>query len=782
MTECSRTSDAGWERAAFPGATIVRAVRGVRQAVAWFGLFLLLTTDLAAQERFVTIQNLSPYSRREWFTVSVPFPEGQVVGVPDMHVEDRPTVWQPFGALWPDGSLRQAMCLFPAELGPNQEARLELRDGPGLELGELPWPAAPAELEIRVRVKGKMHTARPAFVEMLEQNAARRVRLLRCRVGASGLVFEVIVEEYAGQEHAWIDLALFFSDPTTKAMQVKVERAVVVSTGAAIIIRHQGLLGVRTQFEETGSRVVLLQNTKLGDAQGIRRSGMLGPAPRGDGGIHDRTLKAAATCPPLGATDWTGTGAWGPFGYVPEAPPWLRGAALRSALKGRHARFVKSSRTRGGGNPFRNFQFGLAKEASQTGDQEDFGVAKLEPVAGSGIPSFLLEVEPSVLQEGCRPVHNFEADGSPVLSRNHPEWVVWSGRTHWHCDMSKDRLGKPCPEPAFEKHGWSGKDRQHWSSLYLTGYYLLTGKHWALREIQNEVQIYLAAQTVDKKFITSGPGAPRSAGRVLLTACWLYQCTGDQALLARMHERINKIYWRNWAGRKFDDDKVRTYQVHPTDARMLGGKFRYWTPWQDALAAVGFEAFHRMTGNPRAGALAAGVALNMVRHGWKTPKRGAPIIATAIRWQEGGEPLTLEQLRSGDKTLVLWSYGTAFSTWAIGGVEIARRAAKVVGDQATLQRCENLLRYLRSTRRAPNDRWFDRFGQWDGVRYDGEPPPAPPQAPAGNQGRNQRANDQPKNRVRKQPAGNPAKKQAQDASAPAGRKKKGPRRRRKKPK
>ena len=53
--------------------------------------------------------------------------------------------------------------------------------------------------------------------------------------------------------------------------------------------------------------------------------------------------------------------------------------------------------------------------------------------------------------------------------------------------------GKPCPAPAFDSHGWTGKDRQHWSSLYLTAYYLLTGKHWALREIQNEVQLYLAA-------------------------------------------------------------------------------------------------------------------------------------------------------------------------------------------------------------------------------------------------------------------------------------------------
>ena len=82
------------------------------------------------------------------------------------------------------------------------------------------------------------------------------------------------------------------------------------------------------------------------------------------------------------------------------------------------------------------------------------------------------------------------------LAKNHPKWVVWTGRAHWHCGMSKDRLGKPCPEPKSDTHGWKPKDRQHWSSNYLCAFYLLTGKHWALREIQNEVQLYLAAQGV----------------------------------------------------------------------------------------------------------------------------------------------------------------------------------------------------------------------------------------------------------------------------------------------
>src|SRR5262249_2420212 len=169
---------------------------------------------------------------------------------------------------------------------------------------------------------------------------------------------------------------------------------------------------------------------------------------------------------------------------------------------------------------------------------------------------------------------------------------------------------------------------------YLCGYYLLTGKHWALREIENEVQIFLGGETVDPKVITSGPGAPRAAGRTMLTGCWLYQCTGDQDLLTRMHQRMNRVLAPSFSGKDRPIEQVRTFQVQNPDPRILQGSTKYWTPWQDGLAAIGFEAFHRMSGNPTAGALADAVAKNLVRYGWRIPQNAPPIIASSIRWQD----------------------------------------------------------------------------------------------------------------------------------------------------
>jgi hypothetical protein len=352
----------------------------------------------------------------------------------------------------------------------------------------------------------------------------------------------------------------------------------------------------------------------------------------------------------------------------------------------------------------------------------DFGVVKLSIVAASGLPSFLLECEPSVLQEGCRPVHVFDAAGAPLRAKDHPAWIVWSGRTHWHCDVSKDRLGKPCPEPQFQTHGWTGKDREHWSTNYLGAFAQLTGAHWARRELENEVQLYLSGQTVDPQFSTSGAGAPRGAGRTALAACWLWLVTGDEELLRRMHERVDRVYWPQWRGRTLPEGSVRTMQFHAPDARMLQGKHPFWTPWQDAIAAIGFAALHRQTGNENARQLAEELALTVVRHGFRLTEKEC-IVATALRWLDG-EPLSEAQQQDPD--CALWSYGTGFNEWAVGAVEIARLAALSRGDQQLAERAEKIQARVRAGRKPPNDGWVDRLGEWDAVRWTAEPRGAAP--------------------------------------------------------
>ena len=666
--------------------------------------------------RVIVVQNLAPHARRQPVACVVPFAPGVAFANPGLTVEDLPTVWEPFGARWPDGSWRQALCLFRVDIPALSEQQLTILSGtaaPSRKRIGMP----PAELAVVVRAGGQEVRAVPTRVRDLEDNGFRRVELRRARIGATGLVAELIVTAWRDQPFADVSLSVFFSDPGSPDVHRQVDELAVECRGMGLALRHSGYLAVEQRATRYGSRAVLLRDAGLADGQGLRRVGVLVPPLTGDRST-DETLRAATVAPLLAATTWLRSQAFGPFGSVPAPPPWLAGDRLRVHLARRHREFVR--REGRDGDPFGVFPHGLQRMAGQTGDQEDFGVCKLSAVAWSGLPSMLLEVELSVLQEACRPVHFFEEDGAPVAPAAHPDWVVWSGRTHWHGEVSKDRLGKPASAPRLKAHGWTGKDRQHWSSNYLSAYALLTGAHWARRELENEARLFLAGQTIAARHSTSSSGAPRGAGRTMLAAAWNLCVSGDDRLRARMDRRTDAVHLRQWSGRDLGSDRVRPMAVNRPDPRLLGGEHAYWNPWQDALAAVGFAAQHRMTGNANARRLAEGLAQNVVRHGWLMDERGAEV-AMAMRWLDGA-PFTDQQWRSRDETLVQWGFGSRFSEWSVGALEIARVSAQRDGDDAVRDKAAAIQRRMRATRRPPAAAYphlsgLDRFAEWDAVRW-----------------------------------------------------------------
>ena len=80
--------------------------------------------------------------------------------------------------------------------------------------------------------------------------------------------------------------------------------------------------------------------------------------------------------------------------------------------------------------------------------------------------------------------------------------------------------------------------------------------------------------------------------------------TDNEVLQRRMDERMDQVYFQQWLGRDMAPSQVRPMSVSGPDDRLLHGKYAFWNPWQDAIAAVGFGAQHRMTGNRHARALA----------------------------------------------------------------------------------------------------------------------------------------------------------------------------------
>ncbi len=672
----------------------------------------------------LTEQNLTRDDRVEWCAVSVPFARGAVPAgtTPQWHVDGTPTTWQPFGAAWDDGSVRTALCMFRTALtgGAMQSMPLIAGAGPTMpdSWGSIAPPTAePFVFEAQLAGDETVRESTPEFVEWLEQNEARHVALYRGRINGTGLVVELVLVHWRGQRHGEVHASVFFSDSQTVTMQENLTQVALRVTGQRAMFRHGNLLGTTEEMLETGNRVVLLRDTHLGDGQGIRRSGVHVPLEPLDD-ADQSTLRAAIASPIYGVSSaWVQTAAFGPFGIASPLPVWLKGSGGVSTLASKQQEFAAASKRKDVADPFRVGPFGLAKYAGQTGDQTDFGLDALAPVVRSGVPSLLHEVELSVLQEANRPVHFFEPDASPVASASHPDWVVWSGRTHWHPNVSKDRLGKGEKPAKFDSHGWSGKDRQHWSTNHPAAFYTLTGHHGALLELQNEARLYLAAQTVDPRFSTSGTGAPRGAGRTLQAASWLWLCTGDEALRSRMRERLDKIHLPGWLGRELPEANVRPFQVASPDNRILKGECEYWIPWQEGIAVTGFAAAYCVTGNESAHTLVRELSLNLLNHGWiVTPKR--VVGGYAIRWIHGGVALTREQLVAEGPTDVQWSEG--LSRWGLPAIEIARHFAEAAGNTELTTKAQSILSAYSSPGKPPTDRMMGRTAVWTGMQW---PPP-----------------------------------------------------------
>jgi hypothetical protein len=334
------------------------------------GLFLLpllpalLPATSPAQDapRVLTVQNLAPIERAEWIACSVPFAEGVAAGVPALHVDGLPTVWQPFGARWPDGSVRQALCFFRRPLRALEEVTLGLVEGAGpavapdgQEAFEVPDSHG---LRFVVVLDGQEFAAAPPFVRFVEDNAARRTALYRGRIGESGFVVELTVEWMRGQDHAYCGFGVFFSDPSTTALTRHVDELAVESAGPFLFLRHTTPVGTVPSRSAQGTRAVLLKDDHLGDGQGFRRNGVLVPGLESgtdaDAMRRNATIRAALLCKPLAATSWSDSGAFGAFGFVPPPPPWLREPqALRAAMARKHTEFVRWSSEQAG-DPFRS--------------------------------------------------------------------------------------------------------------------------------------------------------------------------------------------------------------------------------------------------------------------------------------------------------------------------------------------------------------------------------------------------------------------------------------------
>ncbi len=276
----------------------------------------------------------------------------------------------------------------------------------------------------------------------------------------------------------------------------------------------------------------------------------------------------------------------------------------------------------------------------------------------TGLPWLVEEARHAAGEEAHRTNHHREADGCVVRSAAHPNWVTWSGRTHFNRSVSSDRLGKPHPEPWPESQGWGGRDNQHWSSLTMASAYLLTRSYSLEMEVDAEIEVYLAGHTLPSThpgWSTNGIDSSRGIGRTLLSLSWHYLLTGRADLRTRISERIRQCIAQQWTGRNVAGP-VRPITHSSPDPRIIGG-YDFWRPWEDSLAILGLKAAYRVTGRQEAHDIAVIGAKTLFTFGWRAIGNGGEI-ATGLRWRADGTPLTAAEL--SDPTQAVWSAGVGF--------------------------------------------------------------------------------------------------------------------------
>lgn len=252
-------------------------------------------------------------------------------------------------------------------------------------------------------------------------------------------------------------------------------------------------------------------------------------------------------------------GEYGPFGQIPElndyentkAREWGAAAAREQWQSWQHRKNAVSDR-------WAEPHLGLTKTPFRTGDQQDFGMAKVQEVVAShqGVMN-LDEAYCQALQDGCRPNCYRESNGDAVLPINHPGLVFWGDQKHYHPGVSPDRLGKELP--AIEQcHGWWGRDWEHGTCTYMAGVAALVESP-ALDALLNDYgRAYLFGATVKPGWSTSSRGPARAVGRQLHAMSWIHWLYGDPAIAERMGDRVGSFSdYEEKLGEKAEDQGVR---------------------------------------------------------------------------------------------------------------------------------------------------------------------------------------------------------------------------------
>lgn len=675
-------------------------------------------------QKKIICPNFSNFPRRDYFTGTVPFKKGEWFGEDNLYIEEdgyNDSYVRPFGLPYNDGSFRYGEIIVPVDLKSGEQKVLTLNKAPKLNQR----PSFDFGPDINKRLAKFRLTVGFTFGQsgwetytigsftVVEDLPNRKVLRFRHRI--RDFVIQIYLYVYKGQDYIPYSLSIKGSNPNTTLkthsfdeLRLNIEGAIADIRGN---IRKRVVLVPNTsenKLAPTGVEYILATKNWLGDGQGFHPwYGNIYFAGEND----EMDLFAATESDAIAiatADSWRDAGCFGPFGKVPLAQMsdadkinWT----LKAWQAHRQLLFTPA-------DLFDDLSKGLTKNPGQTGDQEDFGVSKLWHVVDSGRPELLSMYFFHALEEYMRPTHYLETDGSPVQSKNHPDWVTWGQETHYHFQVSKDRLGKTDPNAIRDSHGWSGKDNEHWSSNLLNEVYLLYPRYELLDELNTEAEAFLAGHTIPSQkpgWSTNGAGAARAIGRVYLSMAQNVLATGRLDVKERLRARFRECIDNVVPAGKYSP--VQPLNVMGPDARVLPSN-HFWMPWQEAIGVVGLEAVARVIEDDSISEFAKKVAISQVTFGWQTVYSLNRLVSAKVGhgvrwdWNNPGVPITAEQYF--DETRTYFLAADYLEAWTPGCLRLVASYWQVPED--IKQKASEILDYIRSSRPINYD---NKYFEWD---------------------------------------------------------------------
>lgn len=566
----------------------------------------------------VHASNLTDHARRDVITTVVPFADAaEYRGGPIRIAGGAQCTVSPFGATWPDGSWRQARVVLPLELQAREGRAVPLTFDAGGSappfrvseavrrgIGDLVVALAVGDRAQDVLVFGPWVP--------IEDTHLTKAWAAVGRVPNTPVWAWFAMELGSGGEHLRWWLHYGTSDPRDPAVAWELPRIRLVVVKAAVGVHHQPHRVLASSVENGATLLTLNRAASWGEGEAQARTGILAFLP----GAQDlETLRAEATLPTLAVADWTGSDAWGPWGVLPQLPAgWDRAQAEQLA-----AREYNSFE----GGPWEPPVHGLLRDPSSPGDQLDFS-AWVMTAEAQGWPQRLYAIHRSVQQEACRPGWYADPAGDLVKLGALRNVHIWAGQVH---HTSPNTLGKPFGVRFRNPHGFKEKDRQHWSTNYLSAYALATADRLAVRFAHHQVEQWMAqypAHSTGHGTI-DGMDAARAIGRMFLGAAGLELVTGRRDLAQVVEARVARA-GQTWVGR--NTAPHRPIVIDGPTGKQLATKMpngqtvgQHWftMPWQRGYAALGADGWAQVWGSSAAADLAALWAISTVEHGvfWK---------------------------------------------------------------------------------------------------------------------------------------------------------------------